>query len=103
MDRGLYLGIPTCRLTSKTRTQIRAGRAQWFNSVAYVGVSCPTYGTAPFAPQFTATISDDTNAMALAKWTNGPLDPYGGYKRIKYAPASDPQNSFTYITGDSRP
>jgi predicted porin len=57
---------------------------------------------APFTPQFlTATISDDTSVMALAKYTNGPLNLYGGYEWIQYAPPSDPQTSFTDIAGDT--
>ncbi|HEY2527327.1 MAG TPA: hypothetical protein VGJ20_05140, partial [Xanthobacteraceae bacterium] len=56
---------------------------------------------APFTPQFfTATISDNTSVMALAKYTHGPLNLYGGYEWIQYAPPSDPQTSFTNIAGD---
>jgi predicted porin len=55
---------------------------------------------APFLPQFlTATISNDTSWMALAKYSNGPLNLYGGYEWIQYAPPSDPQTSFTDIGG----
>ncbi len=57
---------------------------------------------APFTPQFlTATISNDTSVMALAKYTNGHLNLYGGYERIQYAPPSDPQTSFIDIAGDT--
>jgi predicted porin len=57
---------------------------------------------APFTPQFlTATISDDTSVMALAKYTNGPLNLYAGYEWIQFAPPSDPQTSFTDIAGDT--
>jgi predicted porin len=57
---------------------------------------------APFTPQFlTATISNDTSVMALAKYTNGHLNLYGGYEWIQYAPPSDPQTSFTDIAGDT--
>ena len=57
---------------------------------------------APFTPQFlTATISNDTSVMALAKYNNGPLNLYGGYEWIQYAPPSDPQTSFTDIAGDT--
>ena len=57
---------------------------------------------APFTPQFlTATISNNTSVMALTKYTNGPLNLYGGYEcRIQYAPPSDPQTSFTNIAGN---
>ena len=57
---------------------------------------------APFTPQFlTATISNDTSVMALAKYSHGPLTLYGGYEWIQYAPPSDPQTSFTDIAGDT--
>ena len=57
---------------------------------------------APFTPQFlTATISNDTSVMALAKYSHGPLNLYGGYEWIQYAPPSDPQTSFTDISGDT--
>ena len=57
---------------------------------------------APFTPQFlTATISNNTSAMALAKYTNGHLNLYSGYEWIQYAPPSDPQTSFTDIAGDT--
>jgi hypothetical protein len=56
---------------------------------------------APFTPQFlTATISNDTSVMALAKYTHGPPNLYGGYEWIQYAPPSDPQTSFINIAGD---
>jgi predicted porin len=59
------------------------------------------FAVAPFLPQiFTATISDNTSVMALAKYTHGPLNLYGGYEWIQYAPPSDPQTSFTDIAGD---
>jgi|HubBroStandDraft_3_1064219.scaffolds.fasta_scaffold24931_2 predicted porin len=57
---------------------------------------------APFTPQFlTATISNDTSVMALAKYSHGPLNLYGGYEWIQYAPPSDPQTMFTDIAGDT--
>jgi predicted porin len=57
---------------------------------------------APFTPQFyTATISDDTSVMALAKYAVGHLNLYGGYEWIQYAPPSDPQTSFTDIAGNA--
>ena len=56
---------------------------------------------APFLPQtYTATISDNTNVMALAKYTNGPLKLYSGYEWMQFAPPSDPQTSFTDIAGN---
>src|ERR1019366_1335496 len=55
----------------------------------------------PFVPQvLTATISDDTSVMLLAKYTNGPLNLYAGYEWIQFAPPSDPQASFTDIAGN---
>jgi predicted porin len=56
----------------------------------------------PFLPQvLTATISDDTSVMLLARYTNGPLKLYAGYEWIQFAPPSDPQTAFTDIAGDS--
>jgi predicted porin len=55
----------------------------------------------PFLPQvLTATISDDTSLMLLARYTNGPLKLYAGYEWIQYAPPSDPQVAFSDISGD---
>ena len=48
----------------------------------------------------TATISDNTNVMALAKYTNGPLKLYAGYEWMQFAPPSDKQTSFTDIAGN---
>jgi predicted porin len=56
----------------------------------------------PFLPQvLTATISDDTSVMLLAKYTNGPLKLYAGYEWIQFAPPSNPQIAFTDIGGDA--
>ena len=55
----------------------------------------------PFLPQtLTATISDNTAVMLLARYTNGPLKLYAGYEQIRYAAPSDPQTAFTDIAGD---
>jgi predicted porin len=55
----------------------------------------------PFLPQvLTATISDDTSVMLLARYTNGPLKLYGGYEWIQFAPPSDRQTAFNNISGD---
>jgi predicted porin len=55
----------------------------------------------PFLPQvFTATISDNTSVMLLARYTTGPLKLYGGYEWIQFAPPSDPQTAFNDISGD---
>jgi predicted porin len=44
----------------------------------------------------TATLSDDTSVMLLAKYSNGPVKLFAGYEYIQYAP---PSNSFTAGTG----
>jgi predicted porin len=55
----------------------------------------------PFLPQtLTATISDNTAAMFVAKYTTGPLKLYAGYEYIHYAAPSDPQTAFTDIAGN---
>jgi predicted porin len=54
----------------------------------------------PFLPQtLTATISDNTAAMLVARYTSGPLKLYAGYEHIQYAAPSDPQSAFTDIGG----
>jgi predicted porin len=54
----------------------------------------------PFLPQvLTATISDNTSVMLLARYTNGPLKLYAGYEWIEFAPPSDPQTAFTVLRG----
>lgn len=54
----------------------------------------------PFLPQtLTATISDNTAAMFVARYTSGPLKLYAGYEHIQYAAPSDPQVAFTDIGG----
>jgi predicted porin len=55
----------------------------------------------PFLPQtLTATISDNTAVMFVAKYTTGPLKLFAGYEHIQYAAPSDPQTAFTDIAGD---
>jgi predicted porin len=55
----------------------------------------------PFLPQtLTATISDNRAFMFVAKYTSGPLKVYAGYENIRYMAPSDPQASFTDITGN---
>jgi len=46
----------------------------------------------------TATLSDDTSVMLLAKYSNGPVKLFAGYEYIQYAP---PSNSFAAGTGFS--
>ena len=54
----------------------------------------------PFLPQaLTATISNNTAAMLVAKYTNGPLKLFAGYENIRYKAPSDPQTAFTDIAG----
>ena len=54
----------------------------------------------PFLPEtLTATISDNTSVMLLAKYAIGPLKLYGGYEQIRYAAPSDPQTAFPDIAG----
>jgi len=54
----------------------------------------------PFLPQtLTATISDNSAVMLVAKYTNGPLKLYAGYEHIRYMAPSDPQTAFTDIAG----
>ena len=54
----------------------------------------------PFLPEtLTATISDNTSVMLLAKYAIGPLKLYGGYEQIRYAAPSDPQTAFSDIAG----
>jgi len=56
---------------------------------------------APLLPQtMTATISDNTNVMAVAKYVTGPLKLYAGYEWMQFAPPSDPQTAFTDIAGN---
>jgi predicted porin len=49
----------------------------------------------PFLPQaLTATLSNNTAAMFVAKYTTGPLKLYAGYEHIRYTAPSDPQTAF---------
>jgi len=55
----------------------------------------------PFLPQtFTATISNNTAAMFVAKYTTGPLKAYAGYEYFRFTAPSDPQTAFTDIAGN---
>ena len=54
----------------------------------------------PFLTQaLTATISDNSAVMLVAKYAIGRLKLYGGYERITYMAPSDPQTAFTDIGG----
>ena len=63
----------------------------------YIGSSPLT----PFTPQttLTATLSNNTVWMALAKYTVGPLKIMGGYEYINYAPPSDVPSSLVDSNG----
>jgi predicted porin len=53
-----------------------------------------------FLPQvLTATISNNTSTMLLAKYANGPFKLFGGYEWIQFAPPSDAQTAFTDLGG----
>ena len=55
----------------------------------------------PFLPQaLTATLSNNTAAMFVAKYPTGPLKLYAGYEHIRYTAPSDPQTAFTDIAGN---
>jgi predicted porin len=55
----------------------------------------------PFLPQtLTATISDNSAMMLVARYTSGPLKLYAGYEYIRYMAPSDPQTGFTDIAGN---
>jgi predicted porin len=55
-------------------------------SIALAGNTVPAV-----LPQvLTATLSDDTSAMLLAKYSNGPVKLFAGYEYILYAPPSNP-------------
>jgi predicted porin len=66
------------------------------NPINAAGVPVP-----PFLPQvLTATISDDSSVMLLARYSNGALKLYAGYEWIQFAPPSDPQIAFYDISQD---
>jgi hypothetical protein len=61
-------------------------------SVALAGNTLPAV-----LPQvLTATLSDNTSVMLLAKYSNGPVKLFAGYEFIRYAP---PSNAFATGTG----
>jgi predicted porin len=68
-------------------------------SVALAGNTLPAV-----LPQvLTATLSDDSSVMLLAKYSNGPLKLFAGYEYIRYAPPSNPYApgaGFNDIAGD---
>jgi predicted porin len=79
---------------SHVRDAVSLGLAPGANNA--VGAPIP-----PFLPQvLTATISNNTAAMFVAKYTTGPLKLYAGYEYIQYAAPSDPQTAFTDIAGN---
>src|SRR6202158_1920984 len=51
----------------------------------------------------TATLSDDSSVMLVAKYSNGPVKLFAGYEYIQYAPPSNPYaagTGFSDISGD---
>lgn len=55
----------------------------------------------PFLPQtLTATISDNSAVMFVAKYTVDRLKLYAGYEHIRYTAPSNPQTAFTDIAGN---
>src|SRR5437588_6297426 len=55
-------------------------------SIALAGNTLPAV-----LPQvLTATLSDDTGVMLLAKYSDGPVKLFAGYEYIRYAPPSNP-------------
>src|SRR5216683_1415134 len=51
----------------------------------------------------TATLSDDSSVMLVAKYSNGPVKLFAGYEYIRYAPPSNPYaagTGFSDISGD---
>jgi len=68
-------------------------------SIALAGSTLPAV-----LPQvLTATLSDDTSVMLLAKYSNGPVKLFAGYEYIRYAPPSNPfaaGTGFNDISGD---
>lgn len=48
----------------------------------------------------TETISDNKSWMALARYTHGPVKAFGGYEWIDFSPPTDPQTSFSNISGN---
>src|ERR1700738_5238341 len=51
----------------------------------------------------TATLSDNSSVMAVAKYSNGPVKLFAGYEFIRYAPPSNPfapRTGFSDLAGD---
>jgi predicted porin len=70
-------------------------------SLAGAATNAAGYPTGSMLPQtMTATISNNTNVMALAKYAVGPLKFYFGYEWNRFAPPSDAQTAFTDISGN---
>jgi predicted porin len=63
------------------------------NALTGLGIA----GSAPTG--ITATISNNTNAMAVAKYVAGSLQLYAGYEWMQFANPSDPATSFTDLAG----
>ena len=91
--------IPTWRndvlsvdaIYSYVRDSVSLALAPGSNTASGVPIS-------PFSPQaLTATISNNSAAMLVAKYKTGPLKLYAGYEHIRYAKPTDPETSFTDI------
>ena len=65
-------------------------------------VSLSLAGAADIQSPLTATLSDNTNVMALARYTFDKLKLYAGYEWIQFAPPSDPitVGGFNDLAGD---
>jgi predicted porin len=63
------------------------------------GVLSNGLGSPASKPTLSATISDNTSVVAVAKYTVDRLKLSGGYEWIQFANPSDPQTSFTDLSG----
>lgn len=68
------------------------------DAVATSPLSTPALA-AKYVGTVASTISDNTSTMLLAKYTYGPVNIYGGYENIYFAPPTTPQTTYTDIAG----
>ena len=89
----LQIGGDIANLAGGTLSlDVIGSRVQNAVSIALAGNTLPAV-----LPQvLTATLSDNTSAMLVGKYSNGPLKLFAGYEYIRYAP---PSNSFAAGTG----
>ena len=74
----------------------------YFQNAVLIGLAGNTL-PAVLPQVLTATLSDDTGAMLLARYNKGPLKLFAGYEYIRYAPPSYPfatGTGFTDIAGN---